>query len=649
MNAQIQKNEAAFGSWPSQISPQCVAKAGSVITAVFSVAGEVYWLESRPQQQGRQTLCTKNAMGEIIELLPDNYSIRSRVHEYGGGALAFIDDNSVLFCNDSDQRVYQFTFGEAPRPVTPEPPTSRSWRYTNFSIHPDKSGAVAVQEVHQGDTVVNRIVWLEFSTQSIITLESDFDFYMSPQISECGTKLAWVGWNHPNMPWDNTELRVANFAKHALSDIKVIDGELEHSIIQPRWDEQGRLLFSSDQSGWWNLYRYDNGMIQALTPVNIEFGFPHWIFGMQCFELVNDNTLIAIGYEKGIQKLYRIDIDDGHIEPIPLPFNCYHYTLQVEQEQLFLLASSSTDAASFISYDLEKKAHKQLHIIEGLTLTASDVSIAEQVEFPTTDGDTAYAFYYEPANKVYQDTTGNKPPAIVMSHGGPSGQADADFNSQIQYWTNRGFAVIDVNYRGSTGYGRDYRNKLRGKWGIYDVADCIAAVEYLSYQGCIDANKVAIRGGSAGGYTTLKALTEEHHPFSAGVSRYGVSDLEALARDCHKFEERYLDLLVGEYPKDKDVYIARSPIHNINHLKKPMLILQGLEDKVVPPNQAQLIVDALADKGLPYAYITFANEAHGFKSAESIIKALDSEWQFYCQVWGIAYEAESILNINNLH
>ncbi len=648
MTISIQKQPKPYGSWPSKLTPEVVAQAGTKISGVYYYQGQVYWTESRPAESGRQTLCRKNEVGQIIELLPGGFSIKSRVHEYGGGALCLVGQDEFIFCNDDDQRLYRVSPNAAPVAVTAKPEQKRGERYTDLLLHPDQTGLVGVRERHVDAKVINELFWLDLDSGAVSVLESSHDFYMAPQVAPCGKRIAWISWDQPNMPWDHTQLWIADLVGGQLANKIQVDAEFEHSVLQPSWDNQGRLLFCSDQSGWWNIYRYDQGVLQALTPSDIEFGFPHWIFGMQAYHLLDDEHLVAIGYQKGLQQLYLVEMETGHMRPLNTPFNCFHYSLQGVGDEVILLASSASESPACYSYCLASEQLKTIHSIEGAPLLAGDIAVAEAIEFPTTNQDTAHAFFYEPTNTAFEGVDGELPPAIVMSHGGPSGQTDADFNPQIQFWTNRGFAVIDVNYRGSTGYGRDYRNKLRGNWGIYDVDDCIAAVDYLAFQGCIDKTRVAIRGGSAGGYTTLQALTKQTQPFSAGVSRYGVSDLEALASDSHKFEARYLDLLVGKYPKDKAIYLERSPLHNIANLKTPMLLLQGLEDKVVPPNQAEKMVQALQKKGLAYAYITFADEAHGFKKAENVVVALDAEWQFYCQIWEIDYQTSNKLTINNL-
>jgi dipeptidyl aminopeptidase/acylaminoacyl peptidase len=646
--------EKPYGAWKSQISIDSLIQSSNKIIDIYQLNGQVYWLESRPQEKGRCVICTKDSNGEAQSIIPEGYSVNSRVHEYGGGAFAFIDEQRFVFVNDEDQNIYVGSLpicspseksNDAVINIEALTKSNKVERFADLNVSHCGQFLVCVRERHLNNSdencensieVINDLVVFQLDAEnSMHVVHSGQDFYMAPKFNHDGKQLAWISWNHPNMPWDHTELWVATRSSNQFVDCQKVETGQDASILQPEWDSNDLLYFVSDQSDWWNIYRLEEGVIHALAPTNIEFGFPHWVFGMTAYRVINQDEIVAIGYLKGTQHLYHIEVASGHMEELALPCNNYHYCLQHYQDQLFLLGSSATDPLEIIQYDLRLHDLTVVQQIATLPVPEQDISVAQQIEVPTSNNMRTFAYYYQPKNSAHVADLRELPPAIVMSHGGPTGQTDSSFNLEIQFWTSRGFAVIDVNYRGSTGYGSLYRQSLKGNWGVYDVDDCIAVVEYLTALSKIDRNRVAIRGGSAGGYTTLAALTREQQPFSAGVSRYGVSDLLALASECHKFEARYLDSVIGKLPEMRSIYETRSPINNLHNLSTPMLLLQGLKDKVVPPNQAEKMVEQLEKKQQPYAYITFENEAHGFKAAESKKKALLSELSFYQQVWGI--------------
>jgi dipeptidyl aminopeptidase/acylaminoacyl peptidase len=649
-----QVSQKQYGAWRSEISIDSLIQSSNKISDIYQSDGQVFWLESRPQEKGRSVICSKNADGVVYSIIPDGYSVNARVHEYGGGAFAFIGNQRFVFVNDEDQNLYIGTLpkrsmtnlsNNSNENIDALTTSNKNERFADLNVSHCGQFLVCVRERHltgsDDSEVINDLVVFQLEGENTMdVVHSGKDFYMAPKFNVDATKLAWISWNHPNMPWDQTELWSAYRPERLFVDCQKVETGQPASILQPEWDSNDLLYFVSDQSEWWNIYRIEAGVIHALTPTNIEFGFPHWIFGMTAYRVINQNEIVAIGYVKGTQHLYHIEVESGHMEELVLPSNNFHYCLEYHNNELFLLSSSPTDPLEILQYNLRDHDLTVIQQVATLPVGEQDISVAQQIEVPTSNNMQTFAYYYQPKNSAYVADLRELPPAIVMSHGGPTGQTDSSFNLEVQFWTSRGFAVIDVNYRGSTGFGSQYRRSLQGNWGLYDVDDCIAAVEYLSALAKIDKNRVAIRGGSAGGYTTLAALTREQQPFSAGVSRYGVSDLLALASECHKFEARYLDSVIGKLPEMRSIYESRSPINNLHNLSTPMLLLQGLQDKVVPPNQAEKMVEQLEKKQQPYAYITFENEAHGFKSAESKRQALLSELSFYQQVWCIESNIE---------
>ena len=475
-------------------------------------------------------------------------------------------------------------------------------------------------------------------------LVSGSDFYAAPRLSPDGSTLAWLAWNHPNMPWEGTELWTAAVAPDGSlvpGTGEMVAGGTSESIGQPEWSPDGILYFVSDRTGWWNLYRFRNGAVEPVTPpLALEFGKPHWVFGSATYGFASAQCIICAYADLGAWQLAELDTTTGQLSPILVPYTEMGRTgLRVAAGQAVFGAGSPTEPLSMLRLDLSvDPVGGSLEILQkagAVTVDSGYLSAPVSVEFPTEDGLTAYAFYYPPQNRDYTALAGERPPLLVKSHGGPTASASTALNLQLQYWTSRGIAVLDVNYGGSTGYGRAYRDRLRGRWGIVDVDDCVNGARHLVAQGQVDDQRLAIDGGSAGGYTTLAALTFRD-VFRAGASHYGVSDLEALAQDTHKFESRYLDGLVGPYPERQDLYRERSPINFTDQLSCPLIFFQGLEDKIVPPSQAELMFDAVRRKGLPTAYILFEGEQHGFRRAENIRRSLDAELYFYSRVFGFA-------------
>jgi len=622
-------NVAPYGSWKSPIDADLVASAGVGLQQLRIDGEDIYWIESRPQEGGRKVVVRQSSDGTLEDVTPPTFNARTRVHEYGGGDYV-VHDGTVYFSNFADQRLYRNRLGENPLPLTP----SGSFRYADTVISPRQNLLICVREDHSASgEPVNSLVSINLNDSgSVQTLVSGSDFYSSPRLNPDGTKLVWLCWNHPNMPWDGTELWVAgiNNTGSLSGAVKVAGGEKE-SIFQPEWSPDGSIYFVSDRTGWWNLYRLINGKVESLCPLEAEFGRPQWIFGQSTYAFDSARRIVCTYLEQGAARLGLLDVDDGSLEQIKLPFTSIS-EVHAKSDQILLIAGSSAESLSVVSCSRTTREFTILRRSSSLAIDPGFLSTPEEIQFPTTGNRTAHGFYYAPKNRDSVGPPREKPPLIVMSHGGPTSSTGTSLRLSIQYWTSRGIAVLDVDYRGSSGYGRAYRHALKGQWGIADVDDCASGALYLVAQGKVDGNRLAITGGSAGGYTTLCALTFRD-TFKAGASHYGISDLEALAKDTHKFESRYLDGLIGPYPERRDLYLERSPIHFTDRLACPMILFQGLEDKVVPPNQAEKMVEAVRAKGLPVAYLTFEGEQHGFRKAENIKRVLEAELYFYSKVF----------------
>ena len=635
---------ARFGTWASPITADTIVADTVSLDQIVIDGNDIYWIEGRPREQGRCVLvCHSSGANASVseDLMPAPWNVRTRVHEYGGGAY-LVDAATVYFSNFTDQRIYRSTAlpdeRRAPVPITPD----SGKRYADTCFDHQRQRLLAVCETH-GDgsrEAVNTLMAIDLSGASPDqTLASGCDFYAAPRLSPDGSRLAWLSWNHPNMPWDGTCLWLATVRADGLLDTPVlVAGGRHESIFQPSWSPAGELHFVSDRSGWWNLYRLRAGKVEPLLPMAAEFGRAQWNFGACTYGFERDGDLVCCFLQNGSWQLGRLDASTLQYQPFALPFRSIS-DIKIGNGFAVMIAGAPDTPNCIVHIDLASDPATPVWTVlrraMSITLEPAYLSIARPITFPTTNDLTAHAFFYAPRNHDHSGTEGERPPLLVISHGGPTSAANATLNLSIQFWTSRGFAVVDVNYGGSTGYGRAYRERLNGQWGVVDVDDAIAAARFLVANGDVDGERLAIRGSSAGGYTTLAALTF-HDYFKAGASYYGVSDLEALARDCHKFESRYLDHLVGAYPAQQATYIARSPIHFIECLSVPLILFQGLEDKVVPPNQSQAMFDALDAKGLPVAYITFPGEQHGFRRAENIKCALEAELYFYARVFGFA-------------
>ncbi|MGQ4646525.1 prolyl oligopeptidase family serine peptidase [Lyngbya aestuarii] len=642
-----QVQTAPYGSWKSPITADLIV-AGTIGLGSIALDGEdIYWIEGRPAEAGRNVIVRWTPDGKIADVTPSPFNVRTRVHEYGGGAVT-VKDGTIYFSNFADQRLYQQTDSSTPEALTPE----AALRYADAVIDSHQGRIIGVREDHTGGghEPVNTLISINLKQgKDVQIIASGCDFYSSPRLSPDHSKLAWLSWNHPNMPWDSTQLWVAQFEEDGtLGQAECVAGGVNESVFQPEWSPDGVLHFVSDRTGWWNLYSWHDREIRPLCLMEAEFGLPQWVFGMSTYGFESANRLICTYSQEGISYLASFDRQRKQLEVIETPYTSIS-SLHVARGQAVFLGGSATEPTAVVRLDLINGAINELRRSSQLEIDDGYLSKPQTIAFPTEEGLTAYGFFYPPQNKDYAAPTGEKPPLIVKSHGGPTASTSSSFNLKIQFWTSRGFAFLDVNYGGSTGYGREYRQRLQDKWGIVDVDDCANGAKYLAQQGEVDSQRLAIAGGSAGGYTTLAALTFRD-VFKAGASYYGVSDLEVLAKETHKFESRYLDGLIGPYPERQDLYQARSPIHFTEKLSCPVIFFQGLEDEVVPPNQAKMMVEALKQKGLPVAYVTYEGEQHGFRRAENIKRTLEGELYFYSQVFGFelpdAIEPVAIENLS---
>jgi dipeptidyl aminopeptidase/acylaminoacyl peptidase len=621
---------APFGSWKSPITADLIA-AGTVGLGQIALEGDdIYWREMRPQEGGRCVVVRRSPGAMPEDILPPPFNSRTRVHEYGGGSF-LVSGGTIYFSNFTDQRLYRLDPGAAPRPITPQ----ADLRYADGVYDASRGLIHCVREDHSaGGEPVNTIVTLDPEAEDPgKVIVSGNDFYAAPRLSPDGSRLAWLSWNHPDMPWDSAELWVGEIAQDGtVSAAERVAGGAGDSVFQPSWSADGVLYFISEQTGWWNLYRWRDGSIEPLAPMEAEFGLPQWAFGLSTYGFESPQRIVCSYTAQDSSHLASLDTSSGQLDSIDTAYTSIS-ALHAAPGRAAFLGGSPTEPNSVVLLDLRSGRSEVLRRSIALDVDAGYLSTPGQIEYPTEGGVTAHALFYPPANRDYAGPADEKPPLLVISHGGPTSATSSALSLGTQYWTSRGFAVLDVNYGGSTGYGRAYRERLDGCWGIVDVDDCANGARYLVGQGQVDPERLIIRGGSAGGYTTLSALAFRD-VFRAGASYYGVSDLEALAKETHKFESRYLDRLVAPYPAQQDVYVDRSPIHASDRLRCPVIFFQGLEDKVVPPSQAESMVQALRDRGLPVAYIPFEGEQHGFRRAESIKRALEAELYFYSRVLG---------------
>jgi dipeptidyl aminopeptidase/acylaminoacyl peptidase len=620
---------APYGAWVSPVSVELMTEAAIGLSGLRVDGHDLYWLEARPRENGRTVLCRRRAGGGIEDLTPPPFNVGSRVHEYGGGAYA-AEQSTIVVSERADGSVWLIEAGAAPRRIeTPE-----GCRYADFEFDLPRRRVLAVREDHRACPPTDpkaAIVALPLDPGRAETiLVGGPDFLSSPRLAPGGERLAWIAWDHPDMPWDRTRLFVAGVTKEgAVEAARIAAGETPEAIVQPEWSADGTLYFCSDRTGWWNLYALRGNATESLAPVEAEIGGPPWVFRQRYYDFLTDGRIVAAIVRDGIRT--AVLIADGKIAPLGIGqvHDCPH----VLGDGLAYIATPPAAPPSIcLSPKVDGGAPLVVRAAAPAMLPEETISPGEPVDFATRGG-TGHGFWYPPKNRDYKGPTGELPPLVVLSHGGPTSMTTNSFSLNIQWWTSRGFGVVDVNYGGSTGYGRAYRERLYGQWGVVDVEDCAAAANHLVERGIADAACLVIRGGSAGGFTTLAALTSLNL-FKAGASFYGVGDLMLLAKGTHKFESRYLDRLIGPLPQARALYDERSPVHHIDRLTCPVIFFQGEDDKTVPPNQAQTMVAAIAARGLPVAYYSFAGEGHGFRKAETLRRALELELDFYGRVFG---------------
>lgn len=654
----MSKQQAPFGSWRSPITTDLLT-AKTVSLSEPTISGDaVYWLESRPSEKGRSVLACRNKQGATRYLLPRPLNIRTRVHEYGGGNYC-IHNQVAYFVLFDDQRLYSLDLADTnalPQALTAEGP----WRYADFCIDSARQEIICVRETHSENQhePSNDIVAISIDEAKCRVLASGNDFYSNPRLSPNGKMLSWLTWNHPNMPWDETECWVAKLnTQGELQDHALVAGGNQKSIFQAQWSPSGDLYWVSDQNNWWNLFRMREGQVEQVSTLNAEFATPQWVFGMSTYGFIDDKNLLCCFSQNGQWQLASIDTQSLELTELASDYvdisgiHCKNgqavflgTALSRAAELAYLNTPGSTETFSILARASDNAPEAgYLSVPEAITfaVNSSSANQGDSVE-------DVHGFYYPPCNQDFEPAKGDKPPLVVMCHGGPTSNTSNALNLKIQYWTSRGFAILDINYRGSTGFGRAYRDRLKDNWGITDVEDVCAGAEWLVKQGLAHPDKLAIKGGSAGGYTVLAALTFRD-TFKAGASHYGIGDLETLAQDTHKFEARYMDRLVGRYPEDITRYHERSPIRSVEKLNCPVIFFQGLDDKVVPPNQAETMVAALAEKGIPTAYIPFPGEGHGFRQGPNIKRALEGELYFYSQIFSfdLAEVIEPVKIIND--
>ena len=634
------RTTASYGTWESPITAELVARSGNSLSGAWLDEGSAWFLEGRPSEGGRVVLLQARRGEEPVDVTPAGFNVRTTAHEYGGGAFC-IHGGTVFFSNFEDQRLYRQEHGEAPVAITPAVEEKRH-RFADGCVTADGALWIGVRERHEGETpqeVVNELVTLPTDgSGEARVIAGGRDFYASPRISPDGTKLCFLAWDLPWMPWDGCELFVADLAPDgALGEPRHVAGEDgRESIWQPEWSPEGDLVFASDRSGWWNLERVRGGDRAVLRASEAEFGYPAWVFGMRSYGFLADGRIFCAYDSQGRTTFAFLDPESGALEDLDLPYDAAaSMYVAVEGFSALFVAGSPTIPAQVVRLEVDTGSYEVLRSSAQVPVDTAFFSVPRAIEFPTENGLTAYALYYPPNNPSYAAPEGELPPLIVDVHGGPTASSSPLFSLSTQFWTSRGFALVDVNYGGSTGYGREFRERLNGQWGVVDLQDSVNAARYLVSEGEADPGKLLIRGGSAGGYTTICALTFTDE-FAAGASYFGLADLEPFATgDTHKFESRYEHTLVGPYPEAAELYRERSPVHVADRIATPMLVLQGADDMVVPISQAKLIVAALEANRIPHAYLLFEGEGHGFRKSESIVRALEAELSFYAQVLGL--------------
>jgi dipeptidyl aminopeptidase/acylaminoacyl peptidase len=625
------KQKLAFGSWESTITTDLILNNSVSLGEISLFGDDIYWVEMRANEGGRYVVVKQTIDGKKTDAIPSGYNARTRVHEYGGGSY-LVTNRGVVFSNFDDQSLYLVDANNVCKKLT----IQEDCRYADIIYDKYRERLICIREDHseRAKEAVSSIIAVSLlESGNEIILQCGADFYSNPRLSNDGQKLCWISWFHPNMPWDNTSLftseinDVGQIGKASL----VAGGDINESVCQPSWSSDDILYFISDKNNWWNLYRLGENGIECIIKLDAEFAVPQWSFRESNYDFIDYNSIISIYRQQGLAYIAIINTDKKTFETLSLSYTEIE-SLVCKKNKAYFLGSSPTEFKSIIEYDIEKKIVNVIQKSNAICLDKEYISVGESISFPVDENKHAHAVFYRPQNRYYTGLDDEKPPLVVMSHGGPTGESHNGLKMVVQFFSSRGFAVLDVNYGGSSGYGREYRRRLNGNWGIVDVNDCSKAALYVAEEGWVDKDRLAIRGGSAGGFTTLAALAYTD-VFKAGASHYGVSDLEALTKETHKFESRYLDTLIGAYPETQEIYKERSPVNSVDRLSCPVIFFQGLEDKIVLPNQAELMVDALKLKGIPVVYIAYEGEQHGFRQAKNIKRTLESELYFYATIF----------------
>lgn len=638
---------APYGSWSSPFTEDKITQSSVRFGQLLTDKSDIYWLEGRPEEAGRGVIVKANEHNFTEDMIPAPYSVGSRAHEYGGGDFC-VRDGEIWFVNSDDQNIYHRDINGTIRQLT----VKENFRFADLILDQKRNRLIAVGENHAHSLrePENLIVAIDLETGETHNLVQGADFYLSPKISPDGSKLCWIEWYHPNLPWDETFLKIAEFNDigEIHSPLYTLGGE-KSSLIQPKWFTDQSLTYVDDKSGWWNIFKFDltNQTSQNITPYSQEYGAPAWIFGQSNYTIGADQKIYAAPVDKAVSSFSSYDLT-GQERKYSLPLTEIHDVHNCENGTLAFIGGAATKAATIYRFSPISNQLQEIKASAQIDVAESYISTPETICFETSSGDVAYGFYYPPQNPDYTADPKEKPPLMVKSHGGPTANTTATYAAKIQYWTSRGFGFLDVNYRGSTGFGTAYRKKLNGQWGVYDVEDCIKGAEFLAKEGRVDQDRMAISGGSAGGFTVLCALTF-HNCFKAGASYYGVADLKALMAETHKFEAHYDDSLIGPEDIRDQLYFDRSPVNFPDQLTCPVIFFQGLLDKVVPPSQPEKMVTAMRRKKLPVSYVTFENERHGFRQAETIQKTLSMELTFYSKFFEFTpYKNADDLIIENL-
>lgn len=617
------KRALPCGSWPSPLSVEQTAGAQRRFLQPKVSGGVAYWLEGRPEEGGRVVLMRESG-GQRQELTPRPFSVRTRAHEYGGGAYAPAADG-VYFCNDADQCIYKTGAG-APRRITAPGP----YRFADLVPDPLRSRLIAVAEDTSGTPYRDLLVSISLADGGVTTLREDADFFSSPALSPDGKTLAWLSWDDPQMPWDGNELWLAELgADGALHGAHSVAGGKQESIFQPRWSPEGVLYLVSDRTGYWNLYRYAGGDCHEVCPDSADYGYAQWVFGMSAYGFLSAEEIVALRVERGRSQAVRIHLGSGRRAPLDARYSHIEH-LDAAGGWVAMVAGAADTAPGIVA---GPEADLTLLSGAGFAWAEDNLSRARSISFPTSGGEQAHLWYYPPCNAGYQPRDAELPPLILRCHGGPTSMNGDALDARVQFWTSRGFAFADLNYRGSTGFGRAYRQSLAGQWGVKDVEDSAQALLHLAAAGLADPRRAAVSGSSAGGFTALAAVTFRD-VFQACAVQYGISELEAAMRDTHRFEARYGDTLLGPWPEARDIYRARSPLYAADRIRAPVLFFQGSKDKVVLPDQTLRMLQALRERQVASACLLFPEEGHGFRRADTLHQVLAAELAFYARVFG---------------